>query len=216
MDIQNFGWIVASFVAGLFLRSLPEYFKKKAENLATKEDIEEITNKIESVKIQYSTQLENARADLSVLVTRHGFRYEKEYAVLGRLTGLLVDLRDASVGLRPVVDFRDPLLKPEEVKQQRLTRLYKASRLVYLESHKKRPFFPTHIYDSIEALLKLTNLESIEYQINDPLKAEGFMAYWESAGKNQDAIIKSVDDAMELIRDRVIKWDSNGLASESA
>ncbi|ROL85559.1 hypothetical protein BK636_03500 [Pseudomonas chlororaphis] len=210
MDIQSLGWTVAAFVAGLLLKSfLPGYFKKKAENLATKEDIADITQKIETVKHEYATQLESAKADLSVLVTRHGFRYEKEYDVLGRLTELLVELRDASVGLRPVVDFRDPDLSADEVKQQRLARLHEAGRMVYLESQRKRPFFPGDIYDSIEAILKITHSESIEYRLKDPFEGEGFMEYWESAEKNQNAITQSVEDAMELIRNRVIKWDSD-------
>lgn len=210
MDIQSLGLAVAAFVAGLLLKSyFPEYFKKKAENLATKEDIADITHQIETVKLEYEKQLESTKADLSVLVTRHGFRYEKEYDVLGRLTELLVELRDASVGLRPVVDFKDPSLSEDQIKQQRLARLFEAGRAVYLESHRKRPFFPGDIYDSIEAILKITHLESIEYRIKDPFEREGFMEYWDSAAKNQNAITQSVEDAMQLIRNRVIKWESD-------
>lgn len=209
MDIQSAGWVVAAFVAGLLLKSfLPEYFKKKGENLATKEDIADITHQIETVKLEYEKQLESAKADLAVLVTRHGFRYEKEYDVLGRLTELLVELRDASVNLRPVVDFSDPELSRDQVKQQRLARLFEAGQAVYLESQNKRPFFPGEIFDSIEAILKMSHLEAVEYRIKDPLKMEGFLEYWETAAKNQNAITESVEVAMELIRNRVIKWDS--------
>jgi hypothetical protein len=209
MDVAYAASLVAALILGFILHSyLPGYFRKKGENLATKEDIAEITHQIENVKHEYATQLENAKADLSVLVTRHGFRYEKEYEVLGRLTELLVELRGASVSLRPAVDYKDPALSEDEIKQQRLTRLNQAGRDVYLESEKKRPFFPSDIYDSIQAILKITHSESIEYRIKDPFEREGFLAYWESADKNQAAITQSVEDAMELIRNRVIKWDS--------
>jgi len=44
-------YTVVAFLFGLLLKSfLPNYVKKKAENLATKEDIKNITEKIESVK----------------------------------------------------------------------------------------------------------------------------------------------------------------------
>jgi uncharacterized membrane-anchored protein YhcB (DUF1043 family) len=44
-------YTVVAFLLGLLLKSfLPNYVKKKAENLATKEDIKNITEKIESVK----------------------------------------------------------------------------------------------------------------------------------------------------------------------
>jgi hypothetical protein len=210
MDIQSLGWAFVAFVVGLFVKSyLPSYFKKKGENLATKEDIADITHRIETVKLEYEKQLENAKADLSVLVTRHGFRYEKEYDVLGRLTELLVELREASLGLRPVFDVRDPELSAEQVKQQRLTRLYEAGRAVYLESHKKRPFFPGDIYDSIEVILNITNTESFAYRMKDPFERGEFLQYWEDAEKNQKEITQTVEEAMEKIRNRVIKWDSD-------
>jgi ABC-type bacteriocin/lantibiotic exporter with double-glycine peptidase domain len=45
------------FVIGLIVgKLLPSYFSKKGENLATKEDISEITQKIEEVKIEFSSK----------------------------------------------------------------------------------------------------------------------------------------------------------------
>ncbi|NQY26681.1 MAG: hypothetical protein HRT92_05830 [Piscirickettsiaceae bacterium] len=44
-------YVVIAFLFGLLIKSfLPNYVKKKAENLATKEDIKNITEKIESVR----------------------------------------------------------------------------------------------------------------------------------------------------------------------
>lgn len=48
---------------GAFLGS---YFRKKAENVATKEDVENITDKIEKVRSQYSEQLETVKASLQL------------------------------------------------------------------------------------------------------------------------------------------------------
>lgn len=42
---------------------LPSYFSEKGKNLATKEDIEEITNNIESVKSSYAHVLEELKSD---------------------------------------------------------------------------------------------------------------------------------------------------------
>ena len=51
LDETSILYMVIAFLVGLFVKSyLPAYFSKKGENLATKEDIEEITRKIESVK----------------------------------------------------------------------------------------------------------------------------------------------------------------------
>ena len=45
---------ISSFLFGLFVKDyFPSYMKKKAENLATKEDIAEITRRTEDVKFKY-------------------------------------------------------------------------------------------------------------------------------------------------------------------
>lgn len=59
MDIAAFALSIANVIvliaAGLALKGyLPAYLNEKAKNLASKEDIEEITRKIEGVKSQYS------------------------------------------------------------------------------------------------------------------------------------------------------------------
>jgi hypothetical protein len=57
------GGIVFSIVMWMFLKSyFPTYLFKKAENLATREDIAAITHEIEGVKIQYAALIEEAKA----------------------------------------------------------------------------------------------------------------------------------------------------------
>lgn len=209
MDFQIIPSLMVIIIAYLLWQHfLPGYAKKKGENLATKEDINEITREIESAKLDYASQLENTKAELSTLVTRHGFRYEREYEILGSLTELLVELRDACNSLRPAVDIKDLTTPESTIKQQRLSRLYNATRQLYLEIEKKRPFFPSDIYTAINATLDITHLESIQYRIKDPFKGDEFLEYWETAEKNQKAVTQAVESAMDLIRQRVIKWDS--------
>lgn len=57
------GAVVAFAVAFLILRFyLPSYLSEKGKNLATKEDIGEITNKVEEVKNQYAMLVEQFKA----------------------------------------------------------------------------------------------------------------------------------------------------------
>jgi len=54
-------------VAVLFGKNyFPKYLGEKAKNLATKEDITEITNKIEAIKSDYAHSLENTKTQLQV------------------------------------------------------------------------------------------------------------------------------------------------------
>ncbi|MBK7846967.1 MAG: hypothetical protein IPJ73_06385 [Zoogloea sp.] len=207
-------WILLSLLFGLILGNfLPKYFSKKGENLATKEDISEITDKIESVKHDYANDLESVKAELSAKLNTHGFRYENEYNILSELTGLLVDVRDASVSLRPVMDFKDPDKTDADIKRERLQRLFEARKLLYFAREKKRPFYPEEIYQSILVIEKTVRTESVKDQYQSPFDEGNFMSYWEEAEKNQNEIAASAEAAMEKIRSRVNKWESleNGL-----
>jgi hypothetical protein len=57
--------LVALVLAGLLLQSyLPTYFREKGKNRATKEDVEEISNKIEEIRSQYTRDQELLRSQL--------------------------------------------------------------------------------------------------------------------------------------------------------
>nr|WP_319565196.1 hypothetical protein [uncultured Rhodoferax sp.] len=214
MNFDHFVWIFFSFVFGLIASSfLPKYFGKKGENLATKEDIAEITDKIETVKHDYASQLESVKAELSAKLSTYGFRYEKEYEVLSELTILLVDVRDASISLRPIVDFRDPDKSIDDIKDERLKRFFDARRSLYIAREKKRPFYPEEIYQTILSIEKIAHAESIDYQHQNPFEKGKYLSYWESAEKNQKEITASVEAAMMKIRERVTTWEAlhNGL-----
>ena len=58
------GAIIGGGIVYLFIKSfIPKYLSEKAKNLATKEDIADITDKVESVKSDYATILEEVRSN---------------------------------------------------------------------------------------------------------------------------------------------------------
>jgi len=60
----GFGALIGGGVVLLFIKTfIPKYLSEKAKNLATKEDIAEITSKVESVKSDYATILEEVRSN---------------------------------------------------------------------------------------------------------------------------------------------------------
>jgi len=63
VSIGTLGVLVA---CGLFLKTyLPSYMAEKGKNLASKEDVQEITRLVESVRAEYTSQLEQLKAELS-------------------------------------------------------------------------------------------------------------------------------------------------------
>jgi len=63
-------WIALLVFLLLLKRYLPTYFQEKGKNLATKEDIRDITDKVESVKTEYARQLELFKHDITLLERR--------------------------------------------------------------------------------------------------------------------------------------------------
>ena len=67
------------FLLGLFIKNyFPEYMKEKGKNLATKEDIEEITRKTELVQKEFKESFELFSSDVQF---KYDF-YFKQYANL--------------------------------------------------------------------------------------------------------------------------------------
>lgn len=65
--------LITPIILGFWLKSyLPSYFSQKGKNLANKEDIEELTTKIESVKKDFTKDLESFKNKLS---------FEREYKI---------------------------------------------------------------------------------------------------------------------------------------
>jgi len=69
--LMNLATWVVLIIGGLLLRNyLPSYFQEKGKNLATKEDIREITDKVEAVKAQYVREIELFKYDIALLQKR--------------------------------------------------------------------------------------------------------------------------------------------------
>ena len=68
------------------------FFSEKAKNLATKKDISEITEKIESIKSQYAHALEKSKAQLQVLSELKKAFQSKSLEALIAINDLLVEI----------------------------------------------------------------------------------------------------------------------------
>jgi len=73
------GMIILSVLAKVYL---PSYLKKKGENLATKEDIGQITREIEKARSQYTSELERLKADLKLVIEQRSRLQEKSHEAL--------------------------------------------------------------------------------------------------------------------------------------
>jgi hypothetical protein len=60
------------------------YVKEKGKNLATREDIDEITRKIESAKIEYAKELESIKSQLNAKFHTHTVQKLVHSVAIGR------------------------------------------------------------------------------------------------------------------------------------
>jgi len=183
------GWLIKFYV--------PAYLRKKGENLATKEDIEGITSKIESVRASIGHQL-----------YIHQTRYQNEFNILMDLTEKLVELRDSALALRPAVDYVDASEAEEDRKRKRLKRYQEAALAFYKLYETRKPFYPDEIYNGIKELDQVIWKEVVQYKNRLPNEGKGFdHEYWEKAEKNSEEISKLADKVIGLIRNRIRYWE---------
>lgn len=181
------------------------YLGEKGKNYATREDIQEITRKIESVRTAVNMRFQISR-----------FRYEKEYSILEALSAKAVDLRDATKLLRPVVDQYSDDQTPEQRKQFRIERYREAMRAMYELTEKSRPFYPEEIYNLIGELDKLGWREAVAYKTDSPDNYSGRnrLAYWDEGEANCKRIGELADDLIDMIRRRIRSWEDLDLLDD--
>ena len=187
---------------GIYFRS---YISKKGENLATKDDVGEITTKIEDVRHDYAARLESLRTTLQAKLQIDHVRYQNEYLILSALSEKVVELRDSAIGLRPSADIHDPNESEDDRKRRRLKNFNDASHQYYSLASTKKPFIPEEICEIVDELRKKSRSEAIRYAHGDPDKDP--IKYWDEADKNAEVIEKLANEVMTAIRERVKTWE---------
>jgi hypothetical protein len=177
------GWLVKSYI--------PSYFSEKGKNLATKEDIEEITRKIEQVKASLGSRLHI-----------HQTRYDHEFKLLLELSEKLVTAREAATGLRPEAAYDD--IKEAQVREKRYNRYIDAAKDLYLFTETRQPFFPEAIYNGLKRFDQVTWKEAVQLKHWEPNKPD----YWDDALKAGEEIETIASALLILIRNRIQRWET--------
>lgn len=191
----------------LLYRYLPAYAGQKGKNLATKEDIAEITRRIEGVKSDYAHELEGVRAAIGSRLGIHQFRYQREFEILLQLSEKIVELRDATVMLRPESEYVDPEESEEDRKRRKLARYTTASRDLYQLYEPRRPFLPDSLLESLRVLDQVAWREVVQFRHRAPHGENYDPKYWESALENAAKIQTAADAVLGAIRDRAQTWE---------
>ncbi|MGB3343709.1 MAG: hypothetical protein WBA61_07340 [Aequorivita sp.] len=139
-------YILFSTVVGVVLAFIITYFRKKADNLATKQDIQQITDKIEAVKTEYSKQLEKFKGGQQLKSKRIEILYN-----------LLIDLRKLSI---EVSNISSPDKKPEFIKKTQELLTFMHSETLFAEKFKDEISLMVKEYNSWISEIERAKLEN--------------------------------------------------------
>lgn len=177
------------------------YLRQKGKNLATKDDIGEITDEVERVRRQHQEEIEMMRTELAKTVHVHRAQFETELRAYRAVWKTLVEAKRATLQLRPPLDATPEDETEAERRQRRLTDFDDAFKDFRDTVDRWRPFYPVEIYEELNDLLLLIRDEGVEYGIGADRRLDP--SYWESAQENKQEIIKTINDICDTIRARM-------------
>jgi hypothetical protein len=180
------------------------YLSEKGKGLATKEDIEEITRKVESIKNEFVTPIEILRWHLSKKANLHKLQAEKEFEVYSKIWECIADLKFASEGLRPIMDIIDSNESEEAKWNRRYKKIRDKYSTLFTEIEKQRPFYPNELYLQLHHLLRATWKEIVDFESSLRWN-EGRMSpeAYQRSGKNLEDIINNLNIVCDLMRTRI-------------
>jgi hypothetical protein len=181
--------LVGSFV-GTWLRS---YFAKKAENLATKQDVEEITRKVETIRsdVEKSKQVE-----LAILGNR--------IAAIRDVWAKVVRARNLVLALRPTVSVTSIPDRLSEEGKKAIADWSTAYNEFSEMLDANAPFLEEELFSKLLDIRKAIFGEGLGYVMH---KEENWPKYWEEANKNQESIRALVEECRKYIRDKLYARD---------
>lgn len=131
----------------------------------------------------------------------HSMQFKKEFELYEQTWAALALLRNKTLSLRPVLDQHDPAETREQRQERRLKEFADAFNAFLTLVSDHEPFFPEQVFESINALLRATRMEAVDYELRtteawDP-------QYWERQKKNGAEILSLVKEIATAIRHRI-------------
>lgn len=130
--------------------SLPEYFKKKGENFALKQDAEQITELVKRVEAKYDIEIEAIKNTIQEKAYVRKTQFDKEFEAYSEIWSCLAKAEN-------IVDFffrlsLKGIRKLQDKDHKKLPELSEALKQFQYAVTKYKPFCYPEIYDSLIAL----------------------------------------------------------------
>lgn len=206
-------WIIGivGLLIGLAIRHFgASYFGEKGKNLATKQDIGRITELVESVKSDFSKDLELLKWQLTKKANIHRIVAEREVQAISEIGSVLFDLRLATSSLRPVFDrLPQGNEASKAVFQQRFSKWAETHDSFFSILEKQRLFLPKVIYQMLWEIKSYAVEEGVSFETDfRHFYDESFtFEQYEKAIERVNKLLTAIDDLREVINKRYeIEW----------
>jgi hypothetical protein len=198
-----------AIIALLWKTYLPSYLKKKAEHLATKEDIGEITEQVKEVEAKYNVDLARLNAKLATACEVNSKQFELELRAYEQIWASLVRVRAAFL-LHRSLARTDRQVSAEENDDKNYAALLQSLSSFNQIVENQRPFYSPGIWKSITELAEIISYEgtmdvgSRGYVVSLP-NFEDKKAFREEKSAGSEKINKAIDGVCEAIRKRIFE-----------
>ncbi|GEA04793.1 hypothetical protein KUL17_36900 [Alteromonas sp. KUL17] len=188
----------------LFRKYLFSYSTEKGKNLATKEDVEEITRKVEEVKSGYVAEIERLKVDLSVLSRKHNILLDEKVRVFKKLQKRLVEFKkycEAALGSYDQRGEFHPHLGVlpkgiDKASLQHITALHEIEQEDFIFLSKKSRSLLSKLRDNCSMMCSMEM--AISSENNDSEMARSTIPAYESAMRNIDSCLQSLYEELEF------------------
>jgi hypothetical protein len=154
-----------------------------------------------SIERENAEQMARLGAGLEHLTLVDRIRFEHEYEVYKQAWALLVPLREAVLGIRPVVDYVDPAVPYEDRLNSRLAAVAEAFNAFLVVVEANKPFYDPSVYTALQLVCTTCRKEYVTARYHDPSVGPG--GQWDVRAENERAIMNAIDGACIAIQDRI-------------
>jgi len=179
---------------------LSSYITEKGKNLATKEDIQEITTKVEAVRSQFAAQLEIQKSELDRLVDVHRLEFEWEFPVLRDLWAKINDVLAEAHWLQ--ISSAQRVGSDPNKAEQRLSKFIDALEVCGRVNALNRPFLHEDVYKEVSVFMDLLS-DLYNKAVGGDTASLKPAEYWAQADKDRAKILQGAERICETIRHRV-------------
>jgi len=190
-------YLVAVPILSLLAAFIGAYLREKGKNVATREDIADITRKVESIKHELRTDIEHLKAGLDRATHVSKQQFDVEFCIYQDIWKKLSVLRATFFARHPYVS---EILSPEarEERDRKRTEAFNSAYVEFVNAvDYNQPFYSDEVYDSLSAIINFCIDNKLESESSEPGQN-----YWQRIRDNKQKLLKLIDTALKSIRAR--------------